>query len=139
MIVVMPTKIENGYLYIKTLNHPKTTIKRGCWIKRTTLIAEGVLGRYLKDKECVHHIDGNRLNDEKANLIICQNTYHRIIHTRTKAYKACGHVDWVKCWICNQWDELKNLYSYQTGSGVHPKCNSQRTRERINNRRLKCL
>jgi hypothetical protein len=44
------------------------------------LIAERVLGRPLTRSECVHHIDGNGLNNAPSNLIIMDRSYHRWLH-----------------------------------------------------------
>ena len=44
------------------------------------IIAESVLGRQLKQNEVVHHIDGNRFNNSKNNLLICSRSYHSWLH-----------------------------------------------------------
>jgi len=61
-------------------------------------IVEKVLGKSLPSKAHVHHIDGNKLNNENRNLVVCpDNAYHMLIEARTRAYNACGHADWRKC------------------------------------------
>ena len=42
--------------------------------------AEQILERHLKQEECIHHIDGNTLNNKNGNLIICTRSYHNFLH-----------------------------------------------------------
>jgi hypothetical protein len=75
-------------------------------------IAEQVLGRPLRNAEEVHHIDENKTNNEKSNLLICTRDYHRELHRRLEAYKACSNPDWRKCCRCGEYDDIKNMYEY---------------------------
>lgn len=45
-------------------------------------IGERVLGRKLNRNECVHHIDGDKTNNENWNLLICTVAYHSWLHHR---------------------------------------------------------
>lgn len=45
-------------------------------------VAEKALGRLLGADEHVHHIDYNKLNNQRSNLIICDAQYHRLLHAR---------------------------------------------------------
>ena len=47
--------------------------------KEHILIAENILGRKLKENECVHHINGDKKDNNHKNLLICTNSYHRYI------------------------------------------------------------
>ena len=70
------------------------------------IVAEEVLGKALPEDAVVHHVDGNGLNNENKNLVICQNQrYHLFLHSRKAAYYACGNANWKKCKFCKTWDD----------------------------------
>lgn len=58
----MKTKNWNGYVYEHIVN------------------AEIAIGRELKEKEVVHHLDGNRSNNRYENLLVLENSQHRKLH-----------------------------------------------------------
>jgi len=71
---------------------------------------EKILGHPLPDKAVVHHIDGNRENNENSNLVVCNDhAHHMLLHRRQRSIDACGHVDWRKCPHCKQYDDPKNM------------------------------
>ena len=41
---------------------------------------EKYLGRELRSDEIVHHIDGNKSNDNMDNLWLCDNQSHQLLH-----------------------------------------------------------
>jgi hypothetical protein len=56
------------------------------------LIAEATLGRPLRshgkghaNNEVVHHIDGDKTNNARSNLLICTHAYHVALHARLEA------------------------------------------------------
>lgn len=61
-------KTKNGYVFIYMPEHPKA-FSNGC-VYEHILIAEKILGRYLNEKEIVHHKDKKRFNNNPDNLMI---------------------------------------------------------------------
>ncbi len=98
------------------------------------LIAEKALGKKLPNGAVVHHADGNSLNNDPDNLVICPNQgYHRLLHRRLNAFTACGNADWRKCVLCKVYDSPENVARYG-GRCVHKACAAKKERER---RRIK--
>lgn len=79
--------MAHGYPTVKCPEHPLTN-KRG-YIYEHRLVAERAVGRYLKEIEVVHHVDGNKKNNLQSNLVICQDdNYHKFLHQRAKQLLA---------------------------------------------------
>lgn len=100
------------------------------------IIAEAALGRELPRGVEVHHVDGDRGNNARNNLVICQDAaYHQLLEMRTRALKACGHATWRKCTFCQQWDAPESLYIPRNGTVEHRACGRIYRRQRMDNRR----
>lgn len=68
--------IQRGYKYIYAKNNPNA--KKDGYIREHRLIMEQKLGRNLKQKEVIHHIDKNRLNNKINNLMVFKNNAEHI-------------------------------------------------------------
>lgn len=88
-----------------------TTRKDGRCVDKHVLVAEAVLGRRLRLGEQVHHVNENKKNNSNANLVICTEQYHRLLHVRMRAFAASGHWDWRKCPYCKQYDAVDAMYN----------------------------
>ena len=62
--------MRNGYKEIKVVRGYEH-LENSCGLMyEHRYVAEVKLGRILKFSECVHHIDGNKLNNDKDNIIV---------------------------------------------------------------------
>jgi hypothetical protein len=122
-----------GYLRIYVPDHPRS--HKG-YVLSHVVEAEKIIGKPLPQSAVVHHIDGDRLNNSPANLVVCENDqYHKYIHRRERALIACGHADWVKCIYCGVYDSPDSMrvysYSFYGASGRHSECQSKYVKERV--------
>lgn len=73
-------KDKSGYIRIKNRKHPFCSSTGYVWEHR--LILEKKLKRYLRKDEVIHHLDGNKENNKKTNLLLCANQKkHLSVHT----------------------------------------------------------
>ncbi len=66
---------SQGYVSIHKPYHPHA--RSGGYIFEHRLVMEEHLGRYLLPHEIVHHIDGNRQNNNIKNLFLTTNKKHK--------------------------------------------------------------
>lgn len=107
------TVTEDGYVYrmigyVRKMDHVR--------------IAERVLGRPLPVGATVHHVNGIKSDNRHENLVICQDeSYHRLLHVRTRAYEAAGDANKRKCPYCKKYDDVLKMAS-ASGGYVHRQC-----------------
>lgn len=65
---------SNGYVEITRKGNPN------CGRHEHVVIMEGMIGRRLKKGECVHHIDGDRTNNNINNLALMTLAAHARLH-----------------------------------------------------------
>jgi len=98
-----------GYVFLYAPNHPYRN--KDNQVAEHRLIAESVLGRYLKPTEAVHHVNEKVDDNRRPNLVACEsNSYHMTIHQRMRAYSACGDPNARFCRWCGEYDDTDNLY-----------------------------
>lgn len=74
---------SNGYVLIRVgVAHHLADVRGYAYEHR--LVAEGKLGRRLVSGEQVHHLDGNRANNDSANIEVVESLAHHRVHHRTQ-------------------------------------------------------
>lgn len=69
----------SGYVFVKCPDHPRPN--KADYVLEHILVIEKYIGRYLKPEERVHHIDGNKSNNDVTNLMLFSNTSeHKKFH-----------------------------------------------------------
>jgi hypothetical protein len=81
----------------------KIKISHNTWIKEHRFIVENYIGRRLKVFEIIHHIDGNKLNNELKNLYIFTN---RILHNAFETLVRYNFIN--RDYLKSNLDEFKN-------------------------------
>lgn len=72
----------DGYIGIHFPDHPKSS-KEG-FIMEHVLVMECLIGRWLKDDEVVHHINGKRDDNKKENLQLMTKKEHASYHMKKR-------------------------------------------------------
>lgn len=99
---VIGVNYVNGYKILHIPDYPKSTsVGDGGWQYEHMVLMEEELGRLLEKGEHVHHLDGNRGNNRKENLVVLSKAHHARIH------KWMESIEWVstyqkaaECAIC---------------------------------------
>lgn len=95
---------SSGYIHVFTIGHPRADNKG--YVPYSVLVAEDALGHYLSKTAIVHHVNLNRQDDRRNNLVVCQDAaYHVLLHTRLRAYLATGDPNKRRCVLCKKWDD----------------------------------
>lgn len=118
-----------AYLYLVAKQHPRANSQGR--VLTHVLIAEKALGKSLPPGSEVHHADGNKKNNSPSNLVVCPDrAYHKLLHARLRAWKACGNPNWRKCRYCKQYSALEALVKHPTQEQYyHRLCRRAKDRE----------
>jgi hypothetical protein len=57
------------------------------YVAEHRMVMENTIKRILNKGECVHHLDGNKSNNEINNLLLCHNNKeHSLVHQRMETF-----------------------------------------------------
>ena len=118
--------IQGGYAVTKIHGHKRAN--RHGYVKDHILLAESVYGGPLPVGASVHHVNGDKLDNRKENIVICQSeSYHQILHRRERSLRACGDANYRICKYCKKYDDVANMSVASDGLQIyHKKCASAR-------------
>jgi hypothetical protein len=72
----------NGYIQVRFFNNGKRVVQY-----EHRYLMEKKIGRELKAEEVVHHVDGNKKNNDLSNLILFENDREHKKHHRENRHK----------------------------------------------------
>lgn len=75
---------QDGYVLVRDVQHPRANPIG--YVRRSWLVVEAAIGRYLDTDELVHHKNENKQDDAIDNLQIVSRAEHARIHGRQR----CG-------------------------------------------------
>jgi len=73
--------IISKYRYVYMPTHPKAIGTKKLYVAEHRLIMENILGRYLTDKEIVHHINEDTMDNSIENLQLMTASEHSKYHS----------------------------------------------------------
>jgi len=76
-------RYHQGYILVYVPDHPRAD--RSGYVKRCELHYEAYTGLRLKYGQFLHHVDGNRENDDPRNLVVMTRSEHAKLHRPIEA------------------------------------------------------
>jgi hypothetical protein len=129
------TIAPGGYNYILNKEHPRAN-NRGRVFEHI-VVCEEILRKPLPMNAVIHHMDENRRNNKKDNLVICQDrSYHTLLHIRLRSLMATGRTDLLLCTICKKYLEKESFLIdiSKSSRSRHSTCKNCQKIYRENNR-----
>ena len=107
-------KRNDGYVYAKVPEHPNATVNGYVLMHR--VVMENQIGRLLTNDEVVHHIDGNKSNNDISNLQLLTNAEHAKLHADRHPRKMVL----LKCPQCGKEFEITKNESFLQKNNKYP-------------------
>lgn len=112
---------SNGYVLVRVgKGHPLADVRGYAYEHR--LVAEEKIGRPLRDGEQVHHVDGDKTNNDPRNLDVVTLAEHRVEHRRSgRALRMPGEANPTVTCACGcgqtfeRFDRFGRPRRYQSG------------------------
>lgn len=80
---------NQGRPLIYAPDHPRAKMGNGRHVYEHLLIAELALGRPLPLGVEVHHVNEDKTDNRRCNLVLCENrAYHMLLHDRTRLVRG---------------------------------------------------
>lgn len=78
---------KNGYVLVRVSsseNYPGKKTENFIYVREHVKIMQDHLGRRLTSDEVVHHIDGDKSNNDISNLDLCTKKEHNLCHATSE-------------------------------------------------------
>lgn len=100
--------MTRGYIRVLAPEHPAADPTTG-YVLEHRLVAERMLGRLLLPTEVVHHRDGDKSNNDPANLEVMTNPDHTARHSGLRGRWARHHDRCARCGTTDRGHEAHGL------------------------------